>query len=236
MAKNIVMRMDGEPQRIGGVKKINTALAGGSRADWLPDDETRLANLEVFTNGVYRASDFGYYGINRIDVMVAGGDGAQLEPPDDEEDQTVAYVKAPTSSAVGASLVEKDPETGVITYKVIKSDGTIESKTVPSYAMVTVPPKSEYQTLEDQMDYTCAEITLYYGDDTVAEDYGGGVLVEGTSAWDSYVRTTEGTVRDVMKSGLVVMYVLPWWYEGGTSFGIEYQIRAFYSITVGGAA
>lgn len=229
------MRIDGTPQVLSGVEKIQTPLVGGSSMTWLPEDETVATTLYVTENGEYDASDSGYYGYSKVTVMVAGGTGAMVEVENEDGTVTEKYMEPPSATAPDSSMVVVDPETKICMYHRIKSDGTIESKAVPSYVWVTKTPKTEYSGTEN-VDYTGTELTLYYGNGEVATQYNNGVINYGSGAWNSYVVAESGSINDVCRNGIIVIGVKPWWYNDGTSFGKEYYLKAYYKVTIGGAA
>lgn len=227
----MVMAIGGKPQLVRGVKSLQTALTVGGSMTWLPEDETVATTIYITENGKYSAENTGYYGYYKVDVMVAGGDGAEIET--DNEDGTVKreYVTPPVTSESGSSLVVKDPNTGNTIYYHINNSGQLISEVVPSYAMVTTKPKEQYARNET-VDYTGAVITLYNGDGTVATGYNNGVIQYGSTAWNNYVVTESGRIDDILHGNLVVMLVKPWWYTNGTNFDSAYYLRAFYSVEV----
>lgn len=232
MSKDIVLRRDGVPVVLRGVKSITTPLSGGSNMTWLPEDETIPIELTATENGEYLASDSGYYGYSKVDVMVPGGKGAVMETVKSDGSIQEEYVEPYAGKEPGSSMVVTDPETKIRTYYVIRDNGTVVKSTVPSYAIVTTLPKTEYSAGES-VSYSGAVITLYYGNDEVASTYNGGVLSYGSSAWNNYVDVESGTIEEVSRNGIVVMYVKQWWFVGGTDFGREYCLRAYYNVTVG---
>ena len=214
--------------------KIRTAILGNRfTEDWLPIDETVAATLTCSENGDYVASQYGFFGFSKVDVLVDGMGGAMIETDDEAGGISVDWHDVPAGGA-GTTMVATDPVTNVMTYYEIDSEGVIQETVVPSYAMVTTMPKTSYESAADAVDYTGMEITLYLGDDTEAEDF-GPTIAYGSETWNAHVVADSGTVGEVLQNGLIIVYVRPWWFQNGDQLGREYHLRAYYGAEVQGA-
>jgi hypothetical protein len=223
-----------EVEEYANTDKIRTAILGNRfTEDWLPIDETVAGVLTCSENGDYVASEHGLFGFSKVDVLVDGMGGAMIEVDDGAGGVTVEWRDVPAGGA-GTTMVATDPVTNVMTYYEIDSEGVIQETVVPSYAMVTTTPKTEYESATDAVDYTGMEITLYYGDDTEAEDF-GPTIAYGSATWNAHVVADAGTVGEILRNGLIIVYVRPWWFQNGDELGREYHLRAYYGAEVQGA-
>lgn len=70
MSKNIIIAKDGEAMTLQGVDTLRTSAVGGGSVDWMPEDETTLAEITVTENGTYTADSRSVYGFSRAIVNV----------------------------------------------------------------------------------------------------------------------------------------------------------------------
>lgn len=237
MSKDLRVILNPNPSVVASfpsTDKIRTAILGNRfTADWLPIDETVAATLTCSANGDYVASEYGFYGFSKVDVLLDGMGGAEIETDDEAGYVSVEFVDVP-AGGVGTTMVAVDPVTNLMTYYEVDNEGVIQETIVPSYAMVTTKPKTEYASGAETVDYTGMAITLYFGDNTVAEDF-GPTISYGSEEWTEHVETDGGTVGEVAKNGLIIAYVKPWWFQNGDRLGREYCLRAYYDVRIGDA-
>ena len=237
MSKPFRVILNADPSEVeeyANTDKIRTAILGNRfTEDWLPRDDTVAGVLTCSANGDYVASEYGLFGFSKVDVLLDGMGGAMIEVDDGAGNVTVEWHDVPAGGA-GTTMVATDPVTNDMTYYEVDSEGVIHETIVPSYAMVTTMPKTEYESATDVVDYTGMEITLYYGDDTEAEDYGPTIAYD-SETWNAHVVADAGTVDDVIQNGLIIVYVRPWWFQNGDQLGREYHLRAYYGAEVQGA-
>lgn len=74
MSKNIIIAKDGEAMTLQGVDTLRTSAVGGGSVDWMPEDETTLAEITVTANGTYAASADNADGYRSVTVALPGGD------------------------------------------------------------------------------------------------------------------------------------------------------------------
>jgi hypothetical protein len=223
-----------EVEEYANTDKIRTAILGNRfTEDWLPRDETVAATLTCSENGDYVADSYGFFGFSKVDVLIDGMGGAVIETDDEAGNVTVEWRDVPAGGA-GTTMVAVDPVTNVMTYYEVDSEGVLHETVVPSYAMVTTKPKTQYESAMDAVDYTGMAITLYYGNDEEATDY-GPTIEYGSEAWTAHVVADAGTVGQILRNGLIIVYVRPWWFQHGDQLGREYHLRAYYGAEVQGA-
>lgn len=70
MSKNIIIEKNGVAQTLQNVEVLRTTAIGGGSVDWLPEDETTLAEITVTENGTYTADSRSVYGFSRAIVNV----------------------------------------------------------------------------------------------------------------------------------------------------------------------
>ena len=237
MSKNLRVILNPNPSVVASfpsTDKIRTAVLGNRfTADWLPIDETVAATLTCSANWDYVASMYGFYGFSKVDVLLDGMGGAEIETDDEAGGVSIDFVNVPAGGA-GTTMVATDPVTNIITYYEVDSEGVIHETIVPSYAMVTTKPQTDYARSTDAVDYTSMVITLYYGDDTVAEAF-GPTIEYGSEAWTAHVEADTGPVGEVAENGLIICYIHPWWFQNGDQLGREYHLRAYYDVRIGDA-
>lgn len=71
--KNIIIRRNdtGETMTLPGVSRLQTGAPGELPVDWIEDDvSSRLADVDIDSNGVYTAAALGVYGIRKAHVAV----------------------------------------------------------------------------------------------------------------------------------------------------------------------
>lgn len=131
MSKSVSIQQDGTPATYGGVSVINTPTMAGGRTDWVPEDETEVAEFTVTANGTYDLSNYGYFGAYRVNVLVAGGAGAVIDGPVPIENgvptidnPTVESQYVDAGPSVGR-IVGVDPETGRQVLIGVDDDGYI---------------------------------------------------------------------------------------------------------------
>ena len=71
MSKNIVIQEGGLGKQLTA-DKLKTNLVGGGTCLWVPEDETMLGTKAITENGIYKASDDGYYGYSEVNVSGIG--------------------------------------------------------------------------------------------------------------------------------------------------------------------
>ena len=117
---------------------------------WVPESDRQLTTKYITKNGVYRASDDGYYAYSSVTVSVSTDSGVTGEGDDGEQ-----------------HYVAPDPDTGELVDEVI-----------PSSIEVTTPPtKTAYQHGET-IDYTGIVVTAYKADGEIwtHDSYPNGVI------------------------------------------------------------
>lgn len=146
MSKDITIEEGGVARSFGAVKKLKTALQGGSSCLWVPEDEVKLTTKNITENGTYKAEDDDVYGWDTINVNVAS------DP-----------------SAPGSTVVGTDPIDGEEYMIEVGEDGELEKTRLPVSITVTRPPnKTEYEDGET-INPTGIIVHAYYADGT---DYG----------------------------------------------------------------
>ena len=71
MSKNITIKEDMISEDFDGIETVETKTIGLLSADWMPEDETTLTDIEIIENGHYTANELGYYGFRKVKVSVS---------------------------------------------------------------------------------------------------------------------------------------------------------------------
>ena len=133
---------------------------------WVPESDRQLTTKYITKNGIYRASDDGYYAYSSVTVSVSTDSGVTGEGDDGEQ-----------------HYVAPDPDTGELVDEVI-----------PSRIEITTPPTVTTYPDGASIDLTGAVVTAYLasGEVWVNADYPGGIvpngeitLVPGTAEYDA---------------------------------------------------
>lgn len=122
MSANTIISEGGKGYSFGPVKALMVEGDNGDFYPWYPEADRALGSLSVDKNGVYRASDRGAYGWNRVSVNVAQSDSVTGRDPDTGEEKSVTV----------------NPETGELVEKV-----------VPVEIRVIEPPTNPYGVYVD---------------------------------------------------------------------------------------
>ena len=235
MSKTIRVKVDGTMTTLSGVDKVQTDTYGTSAERWIPKDMTECGVLEANENSEYVAQAEGLYGYTQVNVMVDNGTGAELDLTDTEGHTSTKYVIGAAGSTSnydcpGASVVWLDGER--LMYSKVDSDGVIQTTEVPRYMTLTTPPTKRQYVRGESVDYTGAELTLYFGDGSVATSWGGAISY-GSSTWTSRVVTETGKVEEVADAAdRVGIFVPPFWYEGGSLLDKGYWLKVYYKVAI----
>ena len=117
MSANTFITEGGKPRPFGPVKALMVQGEDGKYYPWYPEEDRALDSLSVEKNGIYRASDRGVYGWNRV------------------------YVNVPTNEGVTG----RDPDTGEEVYVHPDPEGELVKDVLAVEIRVTTPPtKTEY--------------------------------------------------------------------------------------------
>ena len=152
MIKNITIQEGGIALVFIGIRKLLTRQSGSDeKIPWVSESDRQLTTKYITQNGVYRASDDGYYAYSSVTVSAPTNTGVTGEGEDGEQ-----------------HYVTPDPETGELVDEIL-----------PSSIDVSVPPiflgpygDGAYISFEG------IEVKAYKADDTIWEDesYPGGVI------------------------------------------------------------
>jgi len=134
MSKNITIQEGGKGYPFGPVKCLMVEGDNGEFYPWYPEDDRALDSLSVDKNGIYRASDRGVYGWNRVSVNVAQTDRVTGRDPETGEEKTVT----------------SDPDTGELVETVVPTEIWV----------TTLPTKTEY-THGETIDYSGIVVHAY---------------------------------------------------------------------------
>ena len=94
MSKNISIAEGGVAKQLT-VDKLKTNMYGGGSCIWVPEDVVNLGSKTIKQSGVYKASDDGYYGYDKV-VVEGAGIAVGLDPNNSGE-----YVAAQTDPVTG---------------------------------------------------------------------------------------------------------------------------------------
>lgn len=119
MSANTSISEGGKGYPFGPVKCLMVEGDNGEFYPWYPESDRVLDSLSVTQNGIYRASDRGVYGWDRVSVNVAQTDRVTGRDPDTGDEKTVTA----------------DPETGEL----------VETVVPVEIRVITPPTKTEYQ-------------------------------------------------------------------------------------------
>lgn len=111
MSANTTIQEGGKDYPFGPVKCLMVEGDNGEFYPWYPEADRALDSLSVDKNGIYRASERGVYGWNRVSVNVAQADRVTGRDPDTGEEKTVTV----------------DPETGELVETVVPVEIRIET-------------------------------------------------------------------------------------------------------------
>lgn len=111
MSANTSITEGGKGYTFGQVKCLMVEGDNGEFYPWYPEADRALDSLSVTQNGIYRASDRGVYGWNRVSVNVAQTDRVTGRDPDTGDEKTVTV----------------DPETGELVETVVPVEIRIET-------------------------------------------------------------------------------------------------------------
>lgn len=137
MAQRTIIGINGDPLPFDEtLDKLRTSGVGGDSITWVPDADTRCAQLKVTANGSYAASDRNVYGFDYVPVSVPGTSVTGKDPETGNEKQ-----------------VTVDPETGEIVETVI-----------PSEIRVTTPPTKTTYTHGETINYSGIVVHAYSAD------------------------------------------------------------------------
>ena len=134
MSKDIVIQEGGKGYPFGPVKCLMVEGENGEFYPWYPEAERALDSLSVTQNGIYRASDRGVYGWNRVSVNVAQSDRVTGKDPETGEEKTVTV----------------DPQTGELVETVVPTE----------IRVTTLPTKMDY-TDGETIDYSGIVVHAY---------------------------------------------------------------------------
>ena len=184
MSKNISI-LEGRITRVfSGLRKLFTRQSGSDdMIAWVPESDRQLTTKYITQNGVYRASDDGYYAYSSVTVSVPTDTGVTGEGDDGEQ-----------------HYVAPDPETGELVDEVI-----------PSSIVVETPPTNQYGIYKDGqaigkggmvVKAYLASGELYTGlpDGIVPNEQ--ITLVPSSAAYDASTDTRDSWAADIDKSQL----------------------------------
>lgn len=225
----VELSIDGTPTAFEDVSKVLTSTLDSS-ARWIPEHITSVGSLRVTENGEYEP--YGHYGYWKVDVEVSGGDDCDVHEVSEDGKVTVRHVTvgdAKVGKYGGGSLLGRG-EDGNMEYVRVNENGEIERYKVPSKARFLVPPVTRYHK-GDTPDFSGASIELLYEDGTVASEWRGGVLYEGTATWANVVEVpTE--LEDRYGTQELTAMIVPFWYHGGDQMGAEYGLACSVQVVV----
>lgn len=136
MSKNITIKEDGTAKAMSSVSLLNLKLQSGGGSDWVPEDETPLAKIDITHNGEYVASADGYYGYGLVRVNVAGAEQSGTAPSNIDGGYSLSdytqgepidgyTFQTPPAGGVGSSIVGVDTRTGQKVKMTVGRDGRI---------------------------------------------------------------------------------------------------------------
>lgn len=134
MSANASISEGGKGYTFGQVKCLMVEGDNGEFYPWYPEADRQLDSLSVDKNGIYRASDRGVYGWNRVSVNVAQSDRVTGKDPETGEEKTVTV----------------DPDTGELVETIVPTEIRI----------TTLPTKTEY-THGETIDYSGIVVHAY---------------------------------------------------------------------------
>lgn len=190
MSKDIIIEESGVAKNLNDVDRITTKLVSGNSANWIPEDETELAEISVTSNGQYVASGFGYYGFVKVNVSVAGGSGSEVLPAIGGIDQidvgTIdlddVYVEPPVGG-IGSTIMGIDPTTGEWTTMTVDGNGNLvqEIANLPKSIRVLTPPAKTSYVEGEKINYSGLTVELLDkdGNTFTSADFPTGVLTWG---------------------------------------------------------
>lgn len=134
MSANTTIQEGGKSYPFGPVKCLMVEGDNGEFYPWYPEADRALDSLSVTQNGIYRASDRGVYGWNRVSVNVAQSDRVTGKDPETGEEKTVTV----------------DPQTGELVETIVPTE----------IRVTTLPTKTEY-TNGEIIDYSGIVVHAY---------------------------------------------------------------------------
>lgn len=134
MSANTTIQEGGKGYPFGPVKCLMVEGDNGEFFPWYPEADRALDSLSVTQNGIYRASDRGVYGWNRVSVNVAQSDRVTGKDPETGEEKTVTV----------------DPQTGELVETVVPTE----------IRVTTLPTKTDY-TEGETIDYSGIVVHAY---------------------------------------------------------------------------
>lgn len=201
MSKDVDITDAGGQETFTTIDTIGVRTGGGSDL-WLPEDDTRVAEITIRANGDYVPVDDNVVGYAKVNVMVAGGGAAEYDTDktfagDDSEaeiwplDQSQwpkakpKRWKVPPAS-VGGIIRGIDKETGdMVTVTVRDSYGvptldiaTDEANGKPTSIIVLVGPNKTSYKANQTIDYTGMVLGLVRSDGNLfsSKDYPDGTI------------------------------------------------------------
>lgn len=152
--KNPTILEGGIARIFGNIKALFTRqLNSDEKIKWVPESDRQLTTKYITQNGIYRASDDGYYAYSSVTVSVPTDSGASGTGDDGEQ-----------------HYVAPDPETGELVDTVMPS----------SIAITTQPTKTSYRSGET-IDFSGIVVTAYLASGEIWEDgnHPGGIVPAG---------------------------------------------------------
>lgn len=179
--KNPTILEGGIARVFSGIRKLFTRQSGSDdMIAWVPESDWQLTTKHITQNGVYRASDDGYYAYSSVTVSVPtdtgvtgeGDDGEQhYVAPDPETGELVDEVipssivvetpPTPPSQFFGGAYTDGDtiPKTGMVVKAYLESGEVWTNESypdgiIPNDEITLVPDKAAYEAGSDRAQYT----------------------------------------------------------------------------------
>ena len=163
MGANIIITEVNEPKTLTDLDELKTPKVGGGYEYWVRKSDTKLTTKHVSKNGTYTAKSDGYYGFDKVNVNVRGGNGSA----DSHGRPTGGDIKP---GGAGSAVVGTDPTTGNDVVVGVDSTGTLVTTPIPtSIVLVTPPTKTDYNDGET-IDLSGAVVVAKMADGTTWTD------------------------------------------------------------------
>ena len=233
MSRNVAIRTDGSNRRFINVKTLTVKDSHEQADGWMPANDLVLGEITVTENGEYVPADIGAYAYYKVNVLVAGGDGAMMEVTEGGKTsyQYVEPLPAGMGSGTGGQLLGLRSD-GNYYYSKVDADGNLTSVKVPSEARLRHDPYKTKYDHGDTIDYSGTVIGLYYRDGTLATSYAdNGLVIKGSTHWSRYVVEDSSALSAANGSTQYAkVYVRPFWLDDGLRLSLDYALAC--SITV----
>lgn len=216
MSKNPTVLEGGIARVFSGIRKLFTRQSGSDdMITWVPESDRQLGTKYITQNGVYLASDDGYYAFSSVTVSVPTNTGVTGEGEDGEQ-----------------HYVAPDPDTGELVDEVI-----------PSSIVVETPPTNQYGIYKDgqAIEKDGMVVKAYLASGELYTGLPDGIvpneqitLVPATSAYDENTYQSGAYVSDletkydmpIPSGGATVIWVNQ---STGQTYEVNYEIHSGYT-------